>query len=150
MPRTPGTKPIPTERKRMRGNPGKRPLPEPKVLLPCIEKIPEPLRPLGTAGRELWERSWNAAARWVSPDTDVELLQMLCEMADERVILRTRVLRDADDYLLRQSLRALDAQLIHMLSLLGFTPVDRSRLGIAEVVAQSTLAKIREQRGQAS
>jgi hypothetical protein len=67
---------------------------------------------------------------------------MICEMIDERVSLRVQVLRDnrPED---RRALRQLDSQIMHGLSLLGFTPTDRSRLGIAEVKRQSKLEELR-------
>jgi phage terminase small subunit len=45
-------------------------------------------------------------------------------------------------------LRDLDKQIISQLSLLGFDPAARSRLGLAEVKAQSTLEKLRQNRGK--
>jgi hypothetical protein len=44
----------------MLGNPGKRPLPETSniVLLPAVNEIPGPNRPLFKFGRELWDRVW--------------------------------------------------------------------------------------------
>jgi hypothetical protein len=42
----------------------------------------------------------------------------------------------------RRGLRELDRQIVSNLSLLGFSPADRSRLGVAEVKAQSKLEKI--------
>jgi hypothetical protein len=72
---------------------------------------------------------------------------MVCEQVDERVALRIRVLRDSnrDD---RKALRDLDKQVIGSLSLLGFTPTDRSRLGLAEVKAASKLEELRARRNQ--
>lgn len=139
-----GRPPKPIEQKRLIGNPGKRPLPKPSevIVLPAIEQRPEPPRPLGTWGTELWDRIWSMGMTWVSPISDIDLLMMICEMIDERVNLRVQVLRDnrPED---RRALRQLDAQLIQGLSLLGFTPTDRSRLGIAEVKRQSKLEELR-------
>lgn len=66
---------------------------------------PEPTRPLGKAGRELWERAWSTAT--TPPDTNA-LLQ-LCEQMDERLALRLKVLRDGD-HRDRSALRTLDHQ----------------------------------------
>jgi hypothetical protein len=105
------------------------------------------MRPLGTAGKSLWDRSWNAGRGWLSPQTDIETLLIVCEQLDERVVLRIKVIResDKDD---RKALRDLDKQIMSNLSVLGFTPTDRSRLGLAEVKAQSTLEKLRQNRGK--
>jgi len=43
----------------------------------------------------------------------------------------------------RRSLRELDRQIVSSLSLLGFSPSDRSRLGVAEVKARSALEELR-------
>lgn len=144
-----GRKPLPVERKRARGNPGKRPLPELSnvTVLAAAEEVPDPERPLGPAGRALWNRSWNAAKRWMSPETDYELLLITCELVDDRVALRVRLLQSgsrAD----RRDLRDIDRQILAQLSALGFTPADRSRLGVAEVVAASKLAELRSARAR--
>jgi hypothetical protein len=69
---------------------------------------------------------------------DAEQVLMLCEQADERAALRVKVLRDGE-WRERAALRALDAQIMDGLALLGFNPVDRARLGVAEVKRVSAL-----------
>lgn len=143
--------PRPTEVKRKLGNPGKRTLPDrAKVLpLPPAPEPPSPARPLGPEGLKLWQRVWTGGGVWVSQNTDAELALLLCEAMDERVALRVRVFRDAD-WRDRVALRALDGQIVSMLSSLGFTPVDRSRLGVAEVQAQSKLEDLMARRRRPS
>lgn len=140
-----GRPPKPVEVKRMLGNPGKRPLPETSniVLLPAINEIPEPNRKLFEFGRELWDRVWTMGHTWLSYSTDVDLLLIVCEQLDERAKLRTKVWNDGrnDE---RKALRQLEKQIVENLSLLGFTPTDRSRLGIAEVKKLSKLEALRE------
>jgi hypothetical protein len=129
-----GRPPKPVEEKRRTGNPGKRKLPpRPKLTaLPAGDAtVADPLRALGDAGRKLWDRSLQLANTWVG-DADLELLQLTCEQLDERVAIRLRVAAAPADNTLRRSLRALDAQLVANLSLLGFSPTDRSRLGVGE------------------
>jgi hypothetical protein len=79
---------------------------------------------------------------WLSPQTDIELLLMTCEMVDERWNLRIKVLTDNRPEE-RKGLRDLERQLVANLSLLGFTPTDRSRLGVAEVKRVSKLEELR-------
>jgi hypothetical protein len=67
---------------------------------------------------------------------------MTCELLDERWNLRIQVLRDNRPEE-RKALRDLDRQLVANLSLLGFSPTDRSRLGVAEVKRQSKLEELR-------
>lgn len=70
---------------------------------------------------------------------------MTCEMVDERWNLRVKVMQ-SDDAAMRRGLRELDKQIVSNLSLLGFTPSDRSRLGVAEVKAKSKLEELMERR----
>jgi hypothetical protein len=145
-----GRPPKPIEQKRALGNPGRRPLPTEGslVLLPSMYEIPEPPRPLVTeAAKALWNRTWSMGQTWLSPQTDIELLLMTCEMVDERWNLRIKVLQDNRPEE-RKGLRDLERQLVANLSLLGFTPTDRSRLGVAEVKKISKLEALREQQNK--
>ena len=137
----------PIEQKRLLGNPGKRALPDENsvVLLPRVETTPDPTRPLLKYGQELWDRIWGMGATWVSDKTDIELLMMTCEMIDERWNLRVKVMQ-SDDATMRRGLRELDRQIVSNLSLLGFTPSDRARLGVAEIKAKSKLEELMERR----
>jgi len=137
----------PIEQKRLLGNPGKRALPDESsvIMLPQVNTVPEPTRPLLRYGQELWDRIWGMGATWVSDKTDLELLMMTCEMIDERWNLRVKVMQN-DDARMRRGLRELDRQIVSNLSLLGFTPSDRARLGVAEVKAKSKLEELMERR----
>lgn len=139
-----GRRPTPVERKRVRGNPGKRPLPKPResVELELVEVLPDPPRLLGPAGMALWERAWTAGRSWIGR-TDLELLLIVCEQTDERVALRMSVLQASGDLDRRRALRDIDKQIVSNLSLLGFTPTDRTRLGLAEVKRVSKLEELR-------
>jgi len=143
---TTGRKPKPTEQKRRTGNPGKRALPEKAVveLLPAAVGIPDPPRPLSSAGRSLWERAWQSGRAWLA-ETDAELLLLVCEQLDERQMLRVQVLREGG-WRDRAGLRALDKEISDNLGMLGFTPVDRARLGVAEVKVRSALEEVRARR----
>ena len=134
----------PIEVKRRLGNPGQRPLPnqsEIQMFDPVVS-IPDPHRPLREAGSAFWRRVWGQGLQWISPNTDVELLLMTCELIDERWNLRIRVMRD-NDWRERRALRELDSRIISNLSLLGFTPADRSKLGVAEVKAISKMEALK-------
>jgi hypothetical protein len=120
---------------------------EPTVVLARAVETPEPLRSLGPFGLQFWNRLWSGGAVWISPHTDIELVQMLCEQIDERQILRLRVMRDGD-WRERSGLRQLDAQIVSGLSMLGFTPTDRTRLGLAEVKFENKLDDYRKRKAQ--
>ena len=139
----PGRPAKPIEQKRLLGNPGKRALPDQSAitLIPMAESTPEPSRPLLKYGRELWDKVWDTGINWISPNTDTELLLMTCEMIDERWNLRVQVMQNNDPKD-RRGLRELDKAIVSNLSLLGFSPSDRSRLGLAEVKKMSRLEEI--------
>ena len=142
-----GRPPKPVEMKRALGNPGKRALPPANsvVALPQIDRTPEASRPLGTYGKQFWERVWDMGSSWISSNTDYEAMLMTAEMVDERWNLRVKVMTDgaARD---RRALRDLDRAIQSQLSLLGLTPADRTRLGVAEVKKMSKLAELRQMR----
>ena len=139
----PGRPSKPIEQKRLLGNPGKRALPDQSTitLIPMAESTPEPTRPLLKYGKELWDKVWDTGINWISPNTDTELLLMTCEMIDERWNLRVQVMTNNDPKD-RRGLRELDKAIVSNLSLLGFSPSDRSRLGLAEVKKMSKLEGI--------
>jgi hypothetical protein len=134
----------PTEIKRKLGNPGKRPLPDSSVVqyLEPIVSVPDPARPLLKYGREFWDKVWGSGLTWISANTDAELLLMTSELVDERWNLRVRVMQ-SNDWRERRALRELDDRIIRNLSLLGFTPADRSKLGVAEVKAISKMEQLK-------
>lgn len=143
-----GPAPIPNERKRMLGNPGKRSLPDEASLavLPGQAKPPAPPMPLGPLGETLWANAWAEARAWMAP-SDVHALTLVCQALDEREALRQMVLDDPADWRNRAGLRAVDKQLMDGLSLLGFTPTDRTRLGVAEVRVEDDLEAFRRRQG---
>lgn len=141
--------PVPTERKRRTGNPGKRALPALATVtrLQPAAGIPEPLRPLGQEGTRMWDRIWSSGGSWIAPTTDIELVQLACEAMDERVSLRVVVLRGSD-WRDRVALRTIEGDLRNMLSALGLTPTDRSRLGVAEVRQKSRLQELQDKQAR--
>jgi hypothetical protein len=137
--------PKPNEVKRKLGNPGKRSLPKQSevIILHQAPGIPEPDRQLFDAGLALWNKVWSLGQTWISKNTDSELLLMTCEMVDERVRLRALVWNNPEAWRERKALRELDKAIVGNLSLLGFTPTDRTRIGVAEVKGRSKLEELR-------
>ena len=143
--------PKPIEQKRLIGNPGRRPLPKDAVELPQLDMRPRPIRPLGEVGELFWDEAWNKGQLWLGR-TDAWLVQLTAEMLDEREelrgILAERVAKgDDDSWRDRRQLRDLERSLISNLSLMAWTPVDRSRYGLAEVKAKSKLAEFMDKHG---
>ena len=117
------------------------------VALPMVSDVPEPPRELGDAGLDLWNRTWLTGYTWLSVNTDIHLLTITCEQLDERVSLRELVLSAPDSWRERAALRELEKAIRSNLSLLGFTPTDRMKLGIAEVKTKSKLAEFMDKHG---
>lgn len=63
---------------------------------------PQPPRPLGTEGNKVW-------THWARRVDDRDQLLSLCEAVDERIFLRTKVLRGEAAPAERDGLRKLDA-----------------------------------------
>ena len=139
----------PTEQKRRLGNPGHQSLPKADVVaLPvAASTLPEPHRPLGKAGSELWQRVWSSCWAWLKPQTDAETVLLVCESVDERQQLRHRVLSDPDAWRERKALRELEKQIYSALGDLGMNPVDRSRIGLSEV-KESEFVKLNQKIAQ--
>lgn len=129
--------PKPIEKKRQLGNPGKRAMPEPAVVLHS-GKV-EPPDDLGGAGRALWSRVFDEGEIWVSPRIDFVLLERVCRALDRVVILERLFDDDPANRQTVMSINETDKVIFSGLGLLGFSPADRARLGLAEVKRQSKL-----------
>jgi P27 family predicted phage terminase small subunit len=148
-----GRPPKPTEQKRKNGNPGQRKLPDLKnvIALPQI-KGDAPLH-LSNAGQKMWA-DVRAMAPWIA-NTDGKLLIELCEKMDKKYELKEKLA--ATNYVLFTDkgyayanplfgmLNTVENDIVKLLSLLGLTPVDRSKLGVAEVTTKGKLAQLLEQ-----
>ena len=155
-----GRPPKPLEVKRAVGNPGKRPLPSapmPGDGLAPFTGIPD-APDFGPDGMELWGRVWSAGRQWLSVEADYPLIVMLCQAQDEAEDIR-RSLNDGSEeryYVvgngqkvtspLVSQLKDLRAQITAWLSSLGYSPTDRSRLGLAEVRTANELDELHARR----
>jgi hypothetical protein len=79
---------------------------------------------------------------WLSQSSDYWLVLMTSEALCEREALRELVLAEPDNPKLRSGLRELERQIVSNLGLLGFSPSDRARLGLAEVKKESKLEEL--------
>lgn len=150
---TAGRPPKPVEQKRKNGNPGQRKLPDLKnvIALPQI-KGDAPLH-LSVAGQKMWT-DVRSMAPWIA-NTDAKLLIELCEKMDKKYELKEKLA--ATDYVLFTDkgyayanplfgmLNTVENDIVKLLSLLGLTPIDRSKLGVAEVTTKGKLAQLLEQ-----
>ena len=142
-----GRPPKPNEHKRLMGNPGGRPLPDLNTIshLPMAKEIPAPPENLNQSGLDLWNRAWGIAITWLSPVSDIEAIKNSCHLADANEAARDRYMistepADAKAYV------AINKAYTDSLTSLGFDPVSRSRLGVAEVRAATSIDKLLEKR----
>ena len=137
-----GRPPIPTELKRLRGTlrPGRLPANAPLVAL--VEPVEAPGEPQGLSdgGLAFWEAAWGC--NWISQNSDYFLVLMTAEGLSERDSLRALLDIDPGNFRARSGLRELERQIVSQLALLGFTPSDRARLGLAEVKKESKLEEL--------
>lgn len=131
--------PKPTELKKLQGNPGHRKLAEP------LEYVPggyiEPPRPLEFAGLQLWKSAMTTGGQWIARNTDTQLLLLTCEQMDRRTELMAKIV-ETQEWRLYRALHDLERMISSNLGLLGFTPSDRTRLGLAEVKTRSKLEEL--------
>jgi len=140
--------PKPIEQKRKLGNPGKQRIPKPEELMPLQGGYIEPFRPLEFAGKQLWDSVFKYGELWISQRTDVHLLIMTCEQLDRREQLRSEVAEKGLDRQLIMSINETEKLIATNLGQLGFTPAERTRLGLAEVRTESKLEQLRKMREQ--
>ena len=80
---------------------------------------------------------------WISPRLDVDLLERTCRALDRLVVLDKLFEDDPSERKTVMSINETEKLLASDLGLLGFTPSDRARLGLAEIKRQSKLDELR-------
>ena len=142
------------EKKRALGNPGKRALPDISETH-SLEPLGDTPPMLGEAGRVLWEKM-TTTVPWLA-ESDRPLMIMLCEKEDRR----TRMVAQLEEEPLVLAsprtgtaygnpivgmLSTIETDMVKIYTQLCMSPAERTRLGLAEVKAKSTLEKLRAQR----
>jgi hypothetical protein len=138
--------PKPAELKRKLGNPGKRAMPKEGEIMTIPGGYIEPFRPLDWAGKQLWDSVFKHGELWVSPRTDAHLLMMACEQLDRREQIRSLLVDSPEDRALNMTLNEIEKLIQSNLGQLGFSPAERTRLGLAEVKRQSKLEELMAKR----
>ena len=147
-----GRPPKPLELKRAAGRTSKtdsggRPLPDLKVIttLPQTIDIPEAPLSLGIDGQRFWERAWSEAITWISKSADREAIENAALLADAVSASRKKYLAtlEAAD---ARAFVAINDSFTKALAALGFDPVSRSRLGVAEIRIVSKLEQLAQAR----
>ena len=132
---------VPVEKKRMLGNPGKRALPGEDAIVLHAGRVPAP-EDLGAAGRALWSRVFDEGEIWISPRLDLSVLERTCRALDRAQVLEQEFYADPTNRQIVMSINETDKVIFSGLGLLGFTPSDRAKLGLAEVKRQSKLEEL--------
>jgi hypothetical protein len=144
---TAGRPPKPNELKRLLGNPGQRPLPDLNNIthLPQAREIPAPPEILQEHGKNLWNRAWGMAITWLSPVSDIDAIYNAATLADASEAARNKYMAtlEAND---GRAFVAINKAYTDALTSLGFDPISRSRLGVAEVRAATSIDKLLERR----
>jgi len=142
-----GRPPKPVELKRLLGNPGQRALPDLDNVthLPMAKEIPPAPEGLGFQGINLWDRAWGIAITWLSPDSDLEAIKNAAFLADASEAARKKYMStlEAND---GRAFVSINKAYTDSLTSLGFDPVSRSRLGVAEVRAATSIDRLLERR----
>ena len=134
--------PKPTELKMLQGNPGKRAMRTNDAIAPMDYGYVEPHRPLGPVGQQFWDSIFGAGEMWISIKTDTQLVQMICEAYDRRAKLTEMFWQNPADRPTNMSLLEVEKQIMSGLSLLGFSPADRTRLGLVSAKTKSKLEEL--------
>ena len=136
------TAPKPTELKLMQGNPGKRKIRLNDAIAPLDYGYRDPIRPLGPDGKQLWDAIFAEGEIWISIRTDTQLVQMVCEQLDRRAALSELWATDPANRTVNMSLLETEKAIAGGLSSLGFTPADRTRLGLVSAKTKSKLEEL--------
>lgn len=138
----------PLELKRALGNPGKRPLPDSNGTVSLTSGKVDPHQPLDWAGMLLWNRVFGVGQTWISPQTDVELLLMTCKQLDRQIILERMFVEKPEDFHIHRQLLELENTIVSNLGKLGLTVDARSKLGLAEIKAESKMEQLRKRQNE--
>lgn len=149
---------IPLERRRATGQVNDlpdAPLPGEGLTGGEVPNAPETLNEHGLA---LWEHVWNAGKQWLAVESDRTIISLLCHAHQEAEELRLglengthqRVYVHANGSPVTTpwvtQLKELRVQMTAWLAAIGFSPSDRSRLGLAEVRVRDELDDLKRRR----
>ena len=145
----------PVERHRAAGTGRNLPdAPGPQQGLASHGNVPTPPETLGSHGITLWNHVWNAGRSWLAPESDRTIVTLLCNAFDEHEDIRVKLSSGEYQRVYVHAngspvttpwvtqLKELRAQMTTWLSQIGFSPSDRSRLGLAEVRVRDELDEL--------
>ena len=131
-----GRPPKPIELKRAQGTLRADRLPASVIPIHSANEALEAPTSVTGQGLEFWASAWRAG--WLNPISDLTLATIVAEQITEREQLRAKVLTENNPRD-RSGLRELERQIVSGLGQLGFSPAERSRLGLSEVKKETKL-----------
>lgn len=141
--------PKPVERKRLLGNPGKGKLPDLNKVI-ALPHLSNPPVHLSKSAKQTWIEIIQTAP-WVAT-TDEKVLIELCEKIELKKDLQRKL--NESEYVLYTDkgyayanplfgmLSTTTSEIVKLLSMLGLTPVDRTKMGVAEVKVRSKIEEL--------
>ena len=143
--------PIERARAKARGDgrtPGKREIQPVQFEIIKREDAPPMPRGLGTRGRSEWCKIWDAGP-WLNPSQDYPWVEQIARAYDEITAYRKTIEKDGlvqkgsmgqpIAHPLIAEVRKCEATIRQCLSIIGYSPTDRARLGLAEIKRQTAL-----------
>lgn len=119
-----------------------------------------PRRPtgLGDRGRREWPKIWSAGAAWLQADQDYPWVEQVCrawdDMAEYRKLIKADGLVQTGSqgqpvaHPLIAEVRRCEDTIRKCLSVIGFSPSDRARLGLAQAKTASKLDELAAKRAE--
>lgn len=124
----------------------------PSSVLPALPALPDGL---GQRGEVEWYKIWETGQSWLHPQEDFRWVEMIARAYDDNDAFRKKVKSDGlvckgyagQDvaHPLIAEIRKNDALIMKCLSVLGFSPSDRARLGIAHVKLKTGLQNLQNE-----
>jgi len=129
---------------------------KPLMLEPGAEpQPPRAPRHLGDAGRRWWRSIWRGGSRWLDPASDHLVAELVCVTIDKIAAIESDLDTHGRYYTTRSGqelprpgvadVRALRAQVVAWMSMLGFSPSMRADVGAA-VQADDLLTRYRNRK----
>ena len=140
--------PKPTELKILQGNPGEHKLRVNDAIAPLEYGYVDPPEDLRESGLELWNKIFGAGELWISIRTDTQLVAQVCRQLDRRDELSRRFWDEPESRVVNMSLLETEKAIVNGLSLLGFTPADRTRLGLVSARTKSKLQELMDMKAR--
>ena len=153
----------PVEAHRLAGNPSKKQLPAAPGLgegMAGASEVPTAPAHLGDPGLQLWAHVWTAGRQWLAPESDQTIILLLCEAMDEYAGIKRQLETGEVErfytmangsmvtHPLVNQLKDLRIHMTTWLAAIGFSPSDRSRLGLAEVRVRDEIDDLMRRRNE--